>query len=60
MRTDLTEQIERVRRVMNGELPQVVYDYMNRPLANNDYASDLQDIAYAAIERIDQEREANK
>lgn len=57
---DLTEQIDRVRQVKNGKHVIVVYDYMSLTLANNDYMYDLQDIAYAAIERIDQEHEANK
>lgn len=54
---DLTEQIDRVRRVLNGE--QIVRVYEPLTFRFEAYQSDLRDIAYAAIERIDQEREAN-
>ena len=58
MHKDLTQQIDRVRRVMNDEAIPAVYQ-TGGYAAEHMHIDDLRDIAYACVERIDQEREAN-
>jgi len=54
MHKDLTEQINRVRRVINGE--SCVSVYGQGWLAFLSHKQDLKEIAHAAIERLDKEK----